>query len=250
MTNPGFAKTIVPADAAGAVTHDFTVDHSSGSAPGAIWYPAHGSPKGLLLYGHGGSRHKREASVVAFVETAIARHGFAVVAIDGPVHGARYDGPPRSMPDTQMAFREAWESDDGEVVAGMVADWRATLDGLALDPLLRGVPVGYFGLSMGHAFGVPLLAEDDRIGAAVIGLWGSNYPNSARLAVAAGQVGCPTLTIHMRDDELFTLDGGVALFDALAGEDKRLLLIPGPHGLTAEQTDTGLEFLARRLGIV
>lgn len=249
MSGPGLEKTIVRADAAGAATQDFTVAHAGGTVPGALWYPAHGSPKGLLLYGHGGSRHKRDDTVIAFVEAAIATYGFAVAAIDGPVHGARYDGPPRSGPDTQMAFRRLWEGDDGRAVARMVADWRAALDALSMDPLLRDVPVGYYGLSMGHAFGVPLLAEEGRIGAAVIGLWGANYPNSERLAVAAGNVRCPTLTMQMRSDALFTLDGAVALFDALAGDDKRFLLMPGPHTLTSEQTETGLAFLARRLGV-
>ena len=250
MTGPHFETTPAAADAAGAATQDFTVMQGGGAVPGALWLPAQGSPKGLLLYGHGGSRHKRDPSVVGFVEAAIARHGFAVAAIDGPVHGARYDGPPRSGPDTQMAFRRQWEGDaDDSAMAGMVADWRAALDGLTADPRLRGLPIGYYGLSMGHAFGVPLLAADDRIAAAVIGLWGANYPNSDRLAVAAGRVRCPTLSMQMRSDELFTLDGAIALFDALAGDDKRFLLMPGPHTLTPEQTETGLAFLARRLDI-
>lgn len=249
MAGPGYEKTIVRADARGAATHDFTVQREGASVPGAVWYPAHGSPKALLLYGHGGSRHKRDASVVAFVEAAVA-YRFAVAAIDGPVHGARYDGPPRSGPDTQMAFRMLWEGDrDNRAVDGMTADWRAALDVMLLDPLLRGVPVGYYGLSMGHAFGVPLLAADARIAAAVIGLWGANYPNSERLATAAGAVRCPTLMMHMRADEFFTLDGAVTLFDALPGDDKRFLLMPGPHALTSEQTETGLAFLARRLAV-
>jgi hypothetical protein len=250
MNGPLFEKIMVAADAAGAATRDFTVTHDGGTVPGAVWLPAHGSPKGLILHGHGGSRHKRDPSVVGFVEAAIARHGFAIAAIDGPVHGARYTGPPRSGPDTQMAFRKLWEGDaDDSAVAGMVADWRAALDGLLDDPLLRGLPVGYYGLSMGHAFGVPLLAADDRIAAAVIGLWGANYPNSERLAAAAGGVRCPTLTMQMRSDEFFTLDGAIELFDALAGDDKRFLLMPGPHTLTPEQSETGLAFLVRRLGI-
>jgi dienelactone hydrolase len=248
MTLPGMEKIIVRADAMGAATHDFAIERDGRTVPGALWYPAHGSPLGLILYGHGGSRHKRDPSVVTFVEAAVARR-LAVAAIDGPVHGARYDGPPRSGPEMQMAFRKLWEGDrDDSAMAGMVADWRAALDALLLDPMLRGIKVGYYGLSMGHAFGVPLLAADDRIAAAVIGLWGANYPNSARLAAAAAKVRCPTLTMQMRADEFFTLDGAVELFDALPGDDKRFLLMPGPHALTAEQTETGLSFLAQRLG--
>lgn len=248
MANQALDWAIVPADARGAVTRDFTASHAGGSAPGALWMPATGTPQALILYGHGGSRHKREASVVAFAETAIARFGFAVAALDGPVHGARYDGPPRTMPETQMAFRNKWESADSGV-AGMVADWRAALDGLLADALLADCKVGYYGLSMGHAYGVPLIAAEPRIAAAVIGLWGANYPNSEQLVAAAQNVRCPSLYMHMRADEFFTLDGAMTLFDAMPSDDKRLLLMPGPHGLTEEQTETGLAFLARRLGV-
>ena len=247
MASDDFTWTEEAADAAGAATRDFTVVHADGSAPGALWLPASGSPTALILYGHGGSRHKREASVVAFVEAAVERHGFAVAAIDGPVHGARYSGPERTMPETQMAFRQKWDSADSGV-AGMVADWRATLDGLLSGEALGDVKVGYFGLSMGHAYGVPLLAADARIAAATIGLWGANYPNSEQLAAAAQNVRCPTLYMHMLADEFFTLDGALTLFDALPSDDKRLLLMPGPHALTQEQTETGLAFLAKRLG--
>lgn len=239
----------VPADAVGAKTRDFTITHAGGSAPGALWLPTSGNPRALICYGHGGSRHKREASVIAFAEAAIGRHGFAVVAIDGPVHGARYHGPARTMPETQMAFRNLWESADSGV-AGMVADWGATLDGLLAEETLQGLNVGYYGLSMGHGYGVPLLAADARIAAAIIGLWGANYPNSEQLEAVARKVRCPTLFMHMLADEFFTLDGALTLFDAMPSGDKRLLLMPGPHALTEEQTETGLAFLAKRLDMV
>lgn len=235
-----------PADAKGAATRDFTATHAAGSAPGALWLPATGTPKALILYGHGGSRHKRDRSVLDFVEPAIAHHNYAVACIDGPIHGARYNGPARTPPETQLAFRMKWESNDSGV-SGMVADWRASLDGLLADRALNGVPVGYWGLSMGHAYGAPLLAMESRIKAAVIGLWGSNYPNSDQLVTAAMKVACPTLFFHKRTDEFFTLDGAVALFDAMPGDDKRFLLLPGPHAIVPEIIDTSLAFLSARL---
>ncbi|MEK9660629.1 MAG: hypothetical protein VW644_02650, partial [Alphaproteobacteria bacterium] len=51
MDSVKIETAVAAADAAGAVTGDFTVSHSDGRVPGALWYPAHGSPKGLLLYG-------------------------------------------------------------------------------------------------------------------------------------------------------------------------------------------------------
>lgn len=234
--------TDLPAEFPGALTHDLAVAGSDGNVPGALWLPEGLEPKGLILYGHGGSRHKREASVVQFAERAVQDHQFAVASIDGPIHGARRSDVSVSPPDIQAAFLSKWQSGDNGV-ACMVKDWQLTLDALMDRPELGGLPVGYFGLSMGHAYGVPFIAQERRIQAAVIGLWGANYPGSDHLVAAAREVSVPTLSFHMREDTFFTLDGGVALFDALPSDDKQLTILPGPHELNGIQTRLGLAFL-------
>lgn len=232
-----------PAEFSGCNTYDFQITTALSKIPGALWMPTTSDCRGLVLYGHGGSRHKREETVLDFAKIAINKHHMAVAAIDGPIHGARQNDPGQTPQEIQAAFLAKWKTDDNGVQT-MIADWRATLDGLADHPKLSDLKVGYFGLSMGHAYGVPFIADEQRVSAAVIGLWGANYPNSDHLVDAASQIHCPTISFHMQDDSFFTLDGAMTLFGAISNEDKRLIIMPGPHSLTTEQSDSGLSFLA------
>jgi dienelactone hydrolase len=240
--------TDLPPDTGAAPTRDFMLRHRDGSVPGALWLPAAGAPKALLLVGHGGSRHKRAPTTLTFIGEAVERRGFAVAAIDGPLHGARRGADRSADPaDTQMDFRNLWAT-PGNGIAGMTADWRAALAALRREAALSGLPVGYFGLSMGTAYGLPFVAAEPRVGAAVLGMWGANYPNSAPLVEAAGRVRCPVFFMHKTEDHFFTLDGAFAIYGALPGEDKRMLLSPGPHAeATAEQIELALTFFTRRL---
>lgn len=232
-----------PAEFFGSKTYDFHITTGLSKVPGALWLPTSIDCQGLVLYGHGGSRHKREDTVLDFAEIAVNKYRMAVAAIDGPIHGARQSDPHRTPEETQAAFLSKWKGDDNGVQT-MADDWRATLDVLADHPNLSDLNVGYFGLSMGHAYGVPFLANEQRVSAAVIGLWGANYPNSDHLVESAGHIHCPTVSFHMQDDSFFNLDGAMTLFDAIPHKDKRLIIMPGPHNLTTEQTENGLSFLA------
>ena len=238
----------VAPDTGAAPTRDFRLHHAGGEVPGALWLPASGTPKALLLVGHGGSRHKRAPTTLTFIGEAVENFGFAVAAIDGPVHGARRGSDRSSDPtDTQMDFRRIWES-PGNGIAGMLADWQATLTALLQTDALHGLAAGWFGLSMGTAYGLPLVAADARIAAAVLGMWGANYPNSQPLVDAAARVRCPVWFMHKTEDQLFTLDGALEIYNALPNEDKRMLLSPGPHAeATPEQIDIALTFFTQRL---
>ena len=130
----------------------------------------------------------------------------------------------------------------------MLADWQATLSAMLQVLELTGLPVGYFGISMGTAFGLPIVAAEERIDAAVLGMWGANYPNSHVLIEAAWQVSCPVLFMHKMEDHFFTLEGVLQFYNALLDEDNRMLTTPGPHGETiSEQIEMAIYFFARRL---
>jgi len=239
-------------DTGRAPTRDFLLRHGlengwGGAVPGALWLPAERVPRALILVGHGGSRHKRYETTLKFIVDAVERNGFAVAAIDGPVHGARRGDRSRELADTQADFREVWRT-PGSGIAGMCADWQAALTALRDLPELARLPVGYYGLSMGTAYGLPFVAADKRIGAAVLGMWGANYPNSEPLVAAAAELTCPVMWLHKSEDDFFTLDGALEIYGAIPGEDKRMMLSPGPHAeATPEQIATALAFLARRL---
>ena len=152
-----------------------------------------------------------------------------------------------SLTDIQREFLELWEGKENSV-EGMVSDWMVTLTKLKALKELKNVPVGYYGLSMGTAYGLPFLAAEKRIDAAVIGMWGSNYPNSGQLVEAACHVRCPICFLHKSEDQFFTLKGAFQIFDALSTDDKRMLISTGPHEpATSEQIKFTLDFFENRL---
>ena len=239
--------TKLPSDASTARTSDFLIRYSQGVVPGALWLPDDRSPEGLILVGHGGSRPKRDITTIEFVGKLVELTGFAVAAIDGPIHGVRRGENMTAPADIQREFLDLWEGkEDG--VEGMVSDWMATLTKLKELKELKNIPVGYYGLSMGTAYGLPFLAAEKSIDAAVIGMWGSNYPNSRQLVEAARHVRCPICFLHKSEDQIFTLNGAFEIFDALLTDDKRMLISTGPHEpATAEQMKVTLDFFENRL---
>jgi dienelactone hydrolase len=174
------------------------------------------------------------------------QHGFAAAAIDGPVHGGRRDDAAEGL-GVRAQFRAAWERP--ETIDEMVADWKATLDALRALPALGELPVGYWGLSMGTILGLPFVAAEPRIEAAVLGLCGIVPPSEERLGRDAEQIRCPVLFVQQWDDELFPRARVHALFDRLATREKTLHANPGLHGeVPAREFAASVQFLASRLG--
>jgi dienelactone hydrolase len=214
--------------------------------PCALWRPGGKEARGLVLLGHGGGGHKLDASTEAAARLLATRHHLAAAALDGPVHGERRAEGDRSREAAQAAFRAAWRA--GQHREEMVEDWSALLDDLLAGPLPEHSPVGYLGTSMGTAYGLPFLAQESRVVAAVLGLWGTDYPASEHLADAARAASAPTLFIQKWDDALFDRQGVLALFDAIGATDKRLHAYPGGHGpVDGEVLDAAADFLAARL---
>ena len=237
----------VASDTGAATTRDFLLHHNEGCVPGAVWLPVDVPPKALILVGHGGSRHKRELTTLTFIKEAVERRGFAVAAIDGPLHGARRGNRSLDPSKVQKEFLDLWQS-PGNGISGMCVDWEASLTTVLSEINIPDLPVGYFGLSMGTAYGLPLIATDARIDAAVIGMWGANYPNSNVLVKAASEIDCPVLFLHKSDDNFFSLEGALEIYDSIIGEDKRFIMNPGPHSeATSEQIETALSFFSHRL---
>jgi dienelactone hydrolase len=180
------------------------------------------------------------------VHPLVARHGFALAAIDGPVHGARRTDGGIDTAKVGAEFRAMWAATPR--IEEMVADWRATLDALAALPEINAGAIGWFGLSMGTAYGLPLCAADRRIQAALLGMWGTNYAHGDRLLAAATEVLCPVLFQRKRDDELFPPEAQEALFAALGTGDKGLRVYDGRHVRAAGvQLEDGIAFLVKHL---
>ncbi len=225
----------------------FSVAGDNGPVPGVLWSPEDAvGPRPLVLVGHGAGATKVEDYVLALARRLVRHHAHAVAAIDGPVHGERRaDGHADPML-AFLEFSQRWSS-DAALTDGMVADWRATLDELQkLDEVGEG-PVGYWGLSMGTILGLPFVAAEPRVCAAVLGLMGVTGPTRPRIEADAPKVHCPVLFLMQWDDELFERQAVLQLFGALGSEDKCLHAHPGLHGAVPAEELLASEALFARV---
>ena len=175
-----------------------------------------------------------------------ADYGWWAAANDGPAHGGR--GPVTDA--TDSAYRQMWQRPD--VVQDMIGDWLATLDALSTLSEVDSTRVGYWGLSMGTMFGLPYVASETRIRAAVLGKAGMRGPSVQRsgidapFKIHAPKVTIPVLFIMQWDDERFERDGQLELFEKLGSRDKRLHAYPGKHSEDGpEAFEAGADFLQR-----
>jgi dienelactone hydrolase len=234
----------------GVIERDFTV----GGVTGALWSPEPGSDRApLVLMGHGGGNHRKHPAMTGRAHRIVAGCGFHVATIDAPGHGGR----PRTAYDEQeiAVMQEVMAA--GEPVGPIVVrynlhlaeravpEWQATLDALQELPQIgTGGPVGYLGLNMGTAIGVPLVAIEPRITAAVFGQF---WPDP--LAETARRITIPIEFDLQWDDEHIPRQSGLALFDAFASKEKTLHANAGAHKeLPRFEADSAVRFFARHLG--
>ena len=110
-----------------------------------------------------------------------------------------------------------------------VLEWKALVDDIEAGGALDG-KLGYWGVSMGTAIGLPFVAAEPRVNAAILGLAGmSNRPGADDFEAAARSLTIPVLFLFQWDDELMTRESGMALFDAIGSEEKTMHVNPGGH---------------------
>lgn len=234
--------------AKGVRERSFEVTRSDRRIPGILWTAADDDqPRPVVMLGHGASGSKREDYIVALARGLVRHHGLSAVAIDGPVHGDRRadKGQVAGLPFADFAQR--WSSDDG-LIDDMVGDWDTTLDAVQELPEVIPGPCGYWGLSMGTIFGLPVVAAEARVAVAVLGLMGIAGPTKDRFAADAATVQCPLLFLVQWHDELFPRDLAFALFEAFGSTDKRMHVSPGMHAeVPAEEFQASSRLLASHL---
>ena len=234
----------------GVIERDFTL----GELTGALWSPASGAERApLVLLGHGGGNHRKSPAMVGRAERLVTNGGFNAAVIDAPGHGDRprteYDEREIAVMQRAMAAGEPVGPIVGRYNAHLaeraVPEWQATLDALQeLPEIGADGPVGYFGLNMGTAIGVPLTAVEPRITAAVFGLF---WPET--LVETAKRITIPIEFALQWDDEHIPREAGLALFDAFASKDKTLHANAGRHKeLPRFEADSAVRFFVRHLG--
>jgi dienelactone hydrolase len=223
-----------------------------GEIPAVLWTPEGAiGTRPLILMGHGGGQHKKAPGILTRAHRFVSERGFAVVAADVPNHGDRPENEEYSRVATEMQSRVQAGEELAPLLAAFqaliarqtVPEWQAVLDAVQALPHVGAGPVGYWGVSLGCGLGVPFVAAEPRVRAAVLGLGGA----SASAAVAA-QITVPVEFLVQWDDERVPRASSLALFDALASAEKTLHANPGKHGdLPSFETDSSLRFFARHL---
>jgi dienelactone hydrolase len=224
-----------------------------GEIPGVLWTPEGAvGTRPLILMGHGGGQHKKAPGILARARRFVAEGGFAVTSVDVPGHGDR----PMDEEYGRIATENQARVDAGEELAPLIAgfqalvarqtvpEWRTVLDAVQkLDHVGDGL-VGYWGVSLGCGLGVPFIAVEPRVRAAVLGLGGA-----LASAEAAARITVPVEFLVQWDDERVPRAQSLALFDALASAEKTLHANPGKHEeIPAFELDSTLRFFARHLG--
>lgn len=211
--------------------------------PCSVWRPAKAAPRAIVLVGHGGSQDRNGLFVAMMARDVIERIPAYVVAIDGPLHGDRRRG---DASETREAFVGLWRSPGGGV-NGMTADWLATLSEVRKLEGADTLPTGYYGVSMGTAYGIPLLAANPAICVAALGMWSDAAAGMDHLIDIAPRVRCPVQFVHREEDQFFEEAAARRLFDLLGSSEKTFVALPGPHQETPDQIADAASYLAKHL---
>ena len=232
--------------------------------PGIRWRPEGvGRSHRTILIGHGGTQHKRVPNVLGLARRFVRHLGYSAVALDAPGHGERSADPRAGERRRQAIQARIAKRPKGEEIAfdpeeakewierttTAISELRALVDNLEAEG--EGTQrYGYWGVSMGTAIGLPFVATEPRIRAAVFGLAGlENRPGSERFEQSARGLTIPVLFILQWDDELVGRKSGLALFDAIGSGEKALHVNPGGHvEIPPFERDAYEEFFLRHLG--
>lgn len=166
-----------------------------GEVPGVLWTPEGAAgPRPLMVMGHGGGQHKKAPGIVARAHRFVTEGGFAVVAVDVPGHGDR----PEDEEYHRIATENQARVDAGEELAPLIAafqalvarqtvpEWRAVLDAVQDLDYVGAGPVGYWGVSLGCGLGVPFVAAEPRVRAAVWTAGCGSSPGTSADTAAGG----------------------------------------------------------------
>jgi len=223
----------------GIIARRFDLDVDGTTVPGMHWFPAGDTTEignsATVCIAHGGFQHKLYGNVPELAHQFVRNLRVGVVALDAPDHGDRIVDREAAKAARDAAVRNAADGRRGldpDTLAAMakrakqhVIEWRALLDDLQTDDRWAAGPFGWWGVSMGTTHGIPVVAHDPRITAAVFGLNALQPTNEAD----ARSITVPILFLNQSDDELMTREVALALWDAFGSKEKTMHINPGGH---------------------
>ncbi len=244
----------------GVMQREFSVAALGENVPCVIWSPldAHG-PRTLIVMGHGGSQHKKTVSIRSRAVHYAKTFGWATLVADAPGHGDRISREAALALSHEVGARVRGEAGAGPVDESRmrqmadrgrqaVGEWQAALDmAQSFDFVGDQHPVGYWGVSMGTAFGVPFVAAEPRIRCAVFGLAGLRL-GTTYMEEAAARITVPIEFVFQWEDAVAPREAGLALFNAFASEEKTMHINPGGHmGIPDFEQESWSRFFQRHL---
>src|SRR5262245_56470415 len=201
--------------------YSFTVNAAGEDVPAVLWAPNGATgPRPLVLMGHGGSQHKKTPGIVARARQYAQRLGYATLAIDAPAHGDRVTREQAAAMMREVGARvrgessaPLWDADRLRMMAQRaqqaVPEWNAALAATReLDFIGTTERVGYWGVSMGTAIGVPFVAQCPTITCAVFGLAGLR-PNAPDFEAAARAITIPVEFVFQWSDAVAPREHGI-----------------------------------------
>lgn len=243
----------------GVERRSFNLEVGDATVPAVLWLPERAEgPRPLVLMGHGGSQHKKTAGIVARATAYARRHGWATLAIDAPDHGDRITREQAEAYQQAVGARvrgetsSTWSPEDlkrmNERHERAVPEWNAALEAVqGLDVIGASAPVGYWGVSMGTLIGVPFVAQQPKIAAAVFGLLGLRA-GFASLEEAARAIRIPVEFVFQWEDAVAPQEAGLRLFNAFGSHEKSMHINPGGHmDIPGFESDSWERFFVRHL---
>ncbi len=248
-------------DLGGVIQRDFEIEVNGETVPCVIWAPATATGKrNLILMGHGGSQHKKTASLRARAVNYAQELGWATLAIDAPGHGDRISREEAAQLAEQIGARVAGQTDvpiDPKFMERAarrtemaIPEWRAALDAALDFDFVEGTDqIGYWGVSMGTAIGVPFVASEPRIKCAVFGLLGMRGLASHSIEQHANKIEIPVQFVFQWEDAVAPRESGIELFNAFASREKTMHINPGGHmDIPDFEAEAWKSFYLRHLG--
>ena len=203
----------------------------------------------------------KSTGIVARARQYAKRLGYATLAIDAPDHGDRTSREAAAEMARSVGARVRGEGPAlimdaerlrqmGERTQKAIPEWNAALAAVQdLDFVGRSERVGYWGVSMGTAIGVPFVAQCTAIRCAVFGLAGLR-PNAPEFEAAANAITIPVEFVFQWEDAVAPRAHGLALFDAFGSKEKCMHVNPGGHlDIPRFEGTSWQRFYERHLGI-